>query len=330
MAIWPCPIRLRGCNRRAMSVYRLAAAAGARLPARRARLRGRTATATRCTGTTTSRSRWSSRGGGTFRSGAVACPRSAGDVFFIDNSQPHVALADPGTTLAPPARPVPAGADRRVPAAASSTSATSRRSAPTSRSPAPRVPAGSPAGRRARGRPPSPARDPPAARSGGAASRGRHAPASRSPSRPASRAPAPAPRLAARSRADRREQIRPVLAYVDRHCGERITARRRGQARPRQPVARPPRVQGRDRRQLQGVPDRRSGWPRRSGSCCSTDLSVAEVARGVSYTNLHQFYKVFYRSCAMSPGEYRRYYTPSGGGGASPAATAPPTAPQPA
>jgi len=32
----------------------------------------------------------------------------------------------------------------------------------------------------------------------------------------------------------------------------------------------------------------------------------------VSYTNLHQFYKVFHRSCAMSPGEYRRYYTPAG------------------
>jgi YesN/AraC family two-component response regulator len=45
----------------------------------------------------------------------------------------------------------------------------------------------------------------------------------------------------------------------------------------------------------------------------STDLSVAEIARAVSYTNLHQFYRVFYRSCAMSPGEYRRYYTPAGG-----------------
>ncbi len=43
----------------------------------------------------------------------------------------------------------------------------------------------------------------------------------------------------------------------------------------------------------------------------ATDLSVAEIARAVSYTNLNQFYKVFYRSCAMSPGEYRRYYTPA-------------------
>ena len=39
--------------------------------------------------------------------------------------------------------------------------------------------------------------------------------------------------------------------------------------------------------------------------------SMADIARAVSYTNLHQFYKVFYRSCAMSPGEYRRYYTPA-------------------
>ena len=39
----------------------------------------------------------------------------------------------------------------------------------------------------------------------------------------------------------------------------------------------------------------------------TTDLSVADIARTVSYTNLNQFYKVFYRSCAMSPGEYRRH-----------------------
>jgi hypothetical protein len=45
---------------------------------------------------------------------------------------------------------------------------------------------------------------------------------------------------------------------------------------------------------------------------------VAEIARAVSYTNLNQFYRVFYRSCAMSPGEYRRYYTPAGAGEAAP------------
>jgi YesN/AraC family two-component response regulator len=44
-----------------------------------------------------------------------------------------------------------------------------------------------------------------------------------------------------------------------------------------------------------------------------TDLSVADVAHAVSYTNLNQFYKVFYRSCGVSPGEYRRYYARAGG-----------------
>lgn len=43
----------------------------------------------------------------------------------------------------------------------------------------------------------------------------------------------------------------------------------------------------------------------------STDLSVAEVAEAISYSNLSQFYKVFYRSCGMSPAEYRSYYTPA-------------------
>ena len=43
----------------------------------------------------------------------------------------------------------------------------------------------------------------------------------------------------------------------------------------------------------------------------STDLSVAEVAQAVSYTNLSQFYKVFDRTTSMSPAEYRRYYTPA-------------------
>ena len=43
----------------------------------------------------------------------------------------------------------------------------------------------------------------------------------------------------------------------------------------------------------------------------STDLSVSEIARAVSYTNLHQFYKVFYGRARCR--KYRRYYTPAGG-----------------
>ena len=46
----------------------------------------------------------------------------------------------------------------------------------------------------------------------------------------------------------------------------------------------------------------------------STDLPVADVVRAVAYTNLSQcYYKVIYRSCQMSPGGYRRYYTPRSG-----------------
>ena len=49
---------------------------------------------------------------------------------------------------------------------------------------------------------------------------------------------------------------------------------------------------------------------------------VADVARAIAYTNLSQSYKVFYRSCQMSPGEYRRYYTPRSGEGAHELASA--------
>ena len=38
-------------------------------------------------------------GRGAFLFGRRAIPAEIGDIFFIDNSQPHVALADPGTTL---------------------------------------------------------------------------------------------------------------------------------------------------------------------------------------------------------------------------------------
>ncbi len=38
-------------------------------------------------------------GRGTFQFGRRALTAEPGDIFFIDNSQPHVALADPGTQL---------------------------------------------------------------------------------------------------------------------------------------------------------------------------------------------------------------------------------------
>jgi AraC-like DNA-binding protein len=116
---------------------------------------------------------------------------------------------------------------------------------------------------------------------------------------------------AARAAADRREQIRPVLAYVDRHCRESITL---------DDVAEvvhvsPSRVRH-VFKDVTGVGFKEYVTNVRVAEAkrllLGTDLSVAEVARAVSYSNLHQFYRVFYRSCAMSPGEYRRYYTPTG------------------
>ena len=116
---------------------------------------------------------------------------------------------------------------------------------------------------------------------------------------------------AARAAADRREQIRPVLAYVDRHCRESITL---------DDVAEvvhvsPSRVRH-VFKDVTGVGFKEYVTNVRVAEAkrllLGTDLSVADVARAVSYSNLNQFYRVFYRSCAMSPGEYRRYYTPAG------------------
>jgi len=115
-----------------------------------------------------------------------------------------------------------------------------------------------------------------------------------------------------RAAADRREQIRPVLAYVDHHCRESITL---------DDVAEvvhvsPSRVRH-VFKDVTGISFKEYVTQVRVAEAkrllLGTDLSVAEVASEVSYTNLHQFYKVFYRSCAMSPAEYRRYYTPAGG-----------------
>ncbi len=117
---------------------------------------------------------------------------------------------------------------------------------------------------------------------------------------------------AARAVADRREQIRPVLAYVDGHCRESITL---------DDVAElvhvsPSRVRH-VFKDVTGVSFKEYVTQVRVAEAkrllLGTDLSVADIARAVSYTNLNQFYKVFYRSCAMSPGEYRRYYTLAGG-----------------
>jgi len=114
-----------------------------------------------------------------------------------------------------------------------------------------------------------------------------------------------------RAGSDRREQIRPVLAYVDHHCRESITL-----ADVAEEIHVSPSRVRHVFKDVTGVSFKEYVTHVRVAEAkrllLATDLSVAEVASAVSYTNMHQFYKVFYRSCAMSPAEYRRYYTPAG------------------
>jgi AraC-like DNA-binding protein/mannose-6-phosphate isomerase-like protein (cupin superfamily) len=249
-------------------------------------------------------------GSGTFMFGRRSLPAERGDVFFIDNSQPHVALADgrgepmrlllalfrPELLAGPGCRELDLGylAPFRV----------------DERSWSPRV----------RGTTDLAARLAPLLRDLRAIHERRD---------PSERHLADATlRMAlalvnrdkggtvtagaTRAAADRREQIRPVLAYVDGHCRESITL---------DDVAEvvhvsPSRVRH-VFKDVTGVSFKEYVTQVRVAEAkrllLSTDLSVSEIARGVSYTNLNQFYKVFYRSCAMSPAEYRRYYTPTGG-----------------
>ncbi len=247
-------------------------------------------------------------GCGAFLFGRRALAAETGDVFFIDNSQPHVALADPDGTLrlllvlfrpeliaGPGSRELDLGylAPFRV----------------DGRTASARIPGGSPLA----------AELAPVLRELRETWE-RHEPAERHlldatlrralglviRDRGTGCADA-----AARAAADRRVQIRPVLAYVDRHCRESITL---------DDVAEvvhvsPSRVRH-VFKDVTGVGFKEYVTNVRVAEAkrllLSTDLSVAEIARAVSYTNLHQFYRVFYRSCSMSPGEYRRYYTPAG------------------
>lgn len=111
-----------------------------------------------------------------------------------------------------------------------------------------------------------------------------------------------------RSAADRREQIRPVLAYVEGHRRESITL---------DDVAGVVHVSSSRVRHVfkdvTGVGFKEYVTSVRLAEAkrllLDTELSIAEMARTVSYTNLNQSYRVFRRSCAMSPREYRRYYS---------------------
>jgi AraC-like DNA-binding protein len=248
-------------------------------------------------------------GRGAFLFGRRAMPAETGDIFFIDNSQPHVALADPGVSLrlllvlfrpeliaGPGCRELDLGylAPFRV----------------DERVASPRIRGGS-------------------ALAGEVApvlhelreTWERHDPAERYLADATLRRAlalvnrdrgAAGKAAAVRAAADRREQIRPVLAYVDRHCRESITLNDVAEV----VHVSPSRVRH-VFKDVTGVSFKEYVTQVRVAEAkrllLSTDLSVADIARAVSYTNLHQFYKVFHRSCAMSPGEYRRYYTPAGG-----------------
>jgi AraC-like DNA-binding protein/mannose-6-phosphate isomerase-like protein (cupin superfamily) len=247
-------------------------------------------------------------GRGVFMFGRRALGADTGDIFFIDNSQPHVALADPGSSLrlllvlfrpeliaGPGCRELDVGylAPFRG----------------DERTASPRIRGSSALG----------AEIAPVLHQLRAAW-DRHDPAERHLVDATLRlvlalanrqAGAGVTAGAARAAADRREQIRPVLAYVDGHCRDSVTL---------DDVAdlvhvSPSRVRH-VFKDVTGVSFKEYVTQVRVAEAkrllLGTDLSVAEIARAVSYTNIHQFYKVFYRSCTMSPGEYRRYYTPAG------------------
>ncbi len=248
-------------------------------------------------------------GRGAFLFGRRAFPAEAGDVFFIDNSQPHVALADPDGTLrlllvlfrpeliaGPGCRELDLGylapfrvGGRAASARIRSGSALAAELAPVLQELRETWERHDPAEHHLL--------DATLRRALGLAIRDRGTGSADA---------------AARAAADRGEQIRPVLAYVDRHCRESITL---------DDVAEvvhvsPSRVRH-VFKDVTGVGFKEYVTHVRVAEAkrmlLSSDLSVAEIARVVSYTNLQQFYRVFHRSCAMSPGEYRRYYTPAGG-----------------
>lgn len=307
--MWPCPMRLAGCDRPGMAVYVWQQALEPAFPL---------AVLEYAVHGDTDPMHWHDHfeialvldGQGTFMFGRRAQCAAAGDVFFIDNSQPHVALADPGSELrlllvlfrpeliaGPGCRELDLGylAPFRVDESTT----------------APRIPGGTPLAAEVaplleRLLEISRRHDPGERYLADATLRNVLALVNR---RLDTRSDAAA---AARAAADRREQIRPVLAYVDRHCRDSITL---------DDVAgvvhvSPSRVRH-VFKDVTGVSFKEYVTQVRVTEAkrllLGTDLSVAEIARAVSYTNLHQFYKVFYRSCAMSPGEYRRYYTPTGG-----------------
>ncbi len=108
--------------------------------------------------------------------------------------------------------------------------------------------------------------------------------------------------------ADRLEHVRPVLRYVEDHFRENVTLEdvsafvHVSHSRVRHLFKEVTNVGFKE--YLTNV---RLAEARRL--LLGTDVNVCDVARMVGYTNIHQFYKVFYRYSTMSPADYRRYYT---------------------
>lgn len=118
---------------------------------------------------------------------------------------------------------------------------------------------------------------------------------------------------AGRTDAARRKQIRPVLSYVEEHCRERVTLDEVAEV-----VHLSPSRVRHVFRDVSGVGFKEYATRVRLAEAkrllLATDLSVATVAHSVGYTNVRQFYNVFRRYFCLLPAEYRRYYTPAGGG----------------
>jgi AraC-like DNA-binding protein len=110
--------------------------------------------------------------------------------------------------------------------------------------------------------------------------------------------------------AAQRKQIRPVLSYVEAHCRERVTLDEVAEV-----VHLSPSRVRHVFRDVSGVGFKEYATRVRLAEAkrllLATDCSVAEVAHSVGYTNVHQFYNVFHRYSSLSPAEYRRYYTPT-------------------
>lgn len=248
-------------------------------------------------------------GSGRFMFGRRAEPVEAGDIFIVDNSQPHVAQAGPGGSLrlllvlfrpeliaAPGCRAFDSGYLEPFAAAADQ----SRERIPRATELAEEL---------------TPILRELAALSGGGDTADRHL--LDATLRRALAVLIRSGRTDGGPRdltdATRREQIRPVLAYVEEHCRERVTLEEVAEL-----VHLSPSRVRHVFRDVSGVGFKEYATRVRLAEArrllLATDLSVAEVAHSVGYTNVNQFYTVFQRYCSLLPAEYRRYYTPAGAG----------------